>query len=423
MTNIMNRRSVLTGLGATSLAAPAILSSGIASAKLNPIKIGLVTPKTGPLAFFGAPDDFILKSFEKVLKTGVKTSDGQRPIEVIVADSQSNPSRASDVAADLILRDNVSLLLSAGGPNTVNPVANQAEINGVPSLSTASPWQPFIFGRGSNPKEGFDYTYLFGFGIEDAIAAYLSIINNLDTNKKIGVMFPNDADGNAWGSEEFGFPPALRKAGYEVVNPGSFQPLSDDFSAQISAFKSAGVEIVMGTMIPPDFMTFWGQSAQQGFKPKIATIGKSLLLPNIPAALGAAGDGLTTELAWHPSYPFTSNSTGKTASQIITDWESQTNAPWVQTIGLKHALLDLAVSVLGRTENPDDPDSIVAAIKSGPIETTIGVADWASSPIANVCKSKVLGGQWVVKNENPHLEIISAPQGSGIKPTAKLKSL
>lgn len=423
MTKNVTRRTLLRGMGAAGLATPAILSSGMALGKLDPIKVGFVTPKTGPLAFFGAPDDFVLKSFEKVLNAGVKTSKGQRPIEVIVADSQSNPSRASDVAADLILRDNVSLLLSAGGPNTVNPVANQAEINGVPSLSTASPWQPFIFGRGSNPKEGFDYTYLFGFGIEDAIAAYLSIFDNLDTNKKVGVLFPNDADGNAWGSEKFGFPPALRKAGYEVVNPGAFQPLSDDFSAQISAFKSADVDIVMGTMIPPDFMTFWGQSAQQGFKPKVATIGKSLLLPNIPTALGAAGDGLTTELAWHPSYPYISNSTGKTASQIVADWESQTKAPWVQTIGLKHALLDLAVTVLGRTQNLDDPDSIVSAIKNGPIETTIGVADWASSPISNVCKSKVLGGQWVLKNDKPHLEIISAPVGSGIKPSAKLKSL
>lgn len=419
----LNRRSVIAGMTASALAMPVVLRHGLAGAQGAPIKIGLVTPKTGPLAFFGAPDDFIIQSYADLFSKGVETSDGRRPIEVLVRDSQSSSSRASDVAADLILRDEVSLLLSAGGPDTVNPVADQAEINGVPSLSTASPWQPFIMGRGSNPKEGFDYTYLFGFGIEDAIAAYLSIFNSIDTNKKVGVLFPNDADGNAWGSEEFGFPPALRAAGFEVVDPGFFQPLSDDFSAQINAFKSAGVDIVMGTMIPPDFLSFWGQAAQQGFKPKVATIGKSLLLPNVPKVLGAGGNGLTTELAWHPSFPFQSASTGQSGADIVKAWQAQSDAPWVQTIGLKHALFDLAYDVLGRAGKPEDADAVVAAIKDKPIETTIGVADWGKSPIANVCKSQVLGGQWVLKEENFTLEVISSPDGSPVKPTAKMIAL
>ena len=34
-------------------------------------------------------------------------------------------------------------------------------------------------------------------------------------------------------------------------------------------------------MIPPDFATFWSQAAQQGFKPKIVTIGKALLFPSV----------------------------------------------------------------------------------------------------------------------------------------------
>jgi len=34
------------------------------------------------------------------------------------------------------------------------------------------------------------------------------------------------------------------------------------------AFKSVGAELVTGDMIPPNFATFWGQCAQQGFRPK-----------------------------------------------------------------------------------------------------------------------------------------------------------
>ena len=57
--------------------------------------------------------------------------------------------------------------------------------------------------------------------------------------------------------------------------------MNNDFTSQISAFKAAGAEIVTGIMIPPDFATFWSQAAQQGFKPKIVTIGKALLFPSV----------------------------------------------------------------------------------------------------------------------------------------------
>jgi hypothetical protein len=52
-------------------------------------------------------------------------------------------------------------------------------------------------------------------------------------------LFPNDGDGNAWGDTHVGLPPALEKRGYKLVDPGRYQNLSDDFSAQIAAFKKA----------------------------------------------------------------------------------------------------------------------------------------------------------------------------------------
>ena len=56
-------------------------------------------------------------------------------------------------------------------------------------------------------------------------------------------------------------------------------------------------------MIPPDFATFWSQAAQQGFKPKIVTIGKALLFPSVIASLGARGNGLSSEIWWTPDLP------------------------------------------------------------------------------------------------------------------------
>ncbi len=77
----------------------------------------------------------------------------------------------------------------------------------------------------------------------------------------------------------------LDAQGDSIVDPGCYQNLTDDFSAQISAYKNGGAEIVTGVPIPPDFTTFWTQAAQQNFKPKVGSIGKALLFPVAVEAL------------------------------------------------------------------------------------------------------------------------------------------
>lgn len=414
----IKRRGFLAGSSAL-LAAPALLSPRRALAAGDPIRVGLVTPRTGPLAFFAEPDDFILAQFADALAEGANG----RPIEVIVKDSQSSAARAADVAAELILRDEVSLVLSAGGPDTVSPVADQCEINGVPSLSTACPWQPFVMGRGSNPEQGFESTYLFAFGLEDVIAAYIRLWENVETNGKVGMLLANDADGNAWGDPQFGFPPALEAAGYEVVTPGRYTPMTDDFTSFISAFQEAGVDIVMGTMTPPEFLTYWAQAQQQGLRPKVNTIGKCLLLPATLEAVGATGEGLSTELGWHPAFPFTSTTTGLSAAAIAEAWTASTGRPWLQTIGLKHALVDLAVDVLRRTDDPAEPETVIAAIRETDCETTLGRANWGTSPIANVAKSSMMGGQWHRVDGAWAIDIASNPTDLPVPVTQPLVSM
>ncbi|MFX8809237.1 ABC transporter substrate-binding protein, partial [Acinetobacter baumannii] len=83
------------------------------------------------------------------------------PVEIVVKDSASNPARAADVAADLILKDKVDLILVSSTPETTNPVADQCELERKPCISTVAPWQPWFFGRGAKPDKGFDWTYHF----------------------------------------------------------------------------------------------------------------------------------------------------------------------------------------------------------------------------------------------------------------------
>ena len=110
-----------------------------------------------------------------------------------------------------------------------------------------------------------------------------------------------------------GLPKPFGEAGYNLVDPGRYQPVNDDFSNYIGAFKEAGCGIVTGNMIPPDFATFWSQAAQQNFRPKIVTIGKALLFPSVINSLGDRAEGLSSEIWWSPNHPFSSSLTGASA--------------------------------------------------------------------------------------------------------------
>ena len=393
---VTRRRFVQTAGGAAAVAlAPAVFTTRKAYAAGRPLKIGYVSPKTGPLAPFAEADDYVVGQIRKLVAGGISVGGIQHPVEIIVKDSQSNPNRCAEVASELILKDKVDLITAAAAPETTNPVADQAEINEVPCVTTDCPWQPYFFGRGGNPKSGFDWTYHFFWGLEDVIAVFHNLWGSLDTNKVLGALWPNDADGNAWGDKKFGFPPAFQKAGIKWVDPGRYQPLSDDFSAQISAFKKAGAEIVSGNMIPPDFTTFWSQAAQQGFKPKAVTIGKALLFPSAVEAQGDRGVGLSSEVWWSPHHPFKSGLNGMSARRMVNDFEAKTGKQWTQPLGFRHALFEVALDVLKRAKDVNSPAAIRDSIAATNYQSIVGPVNWGKGPVRNVTKTPLVGGQWV----------------------------
>ena len=240
---------------------------------------------------------------------------------VLQKDSQSSPNRAGEVAGDLILKDKVDLVLVSSTPETANPVCDACELNEVPCISTVVPWQPWFFGRNGDPQKGFDWTYHFFWGLEDVIANFVAGWKSVQTKKTVGGLFPNDGDGNAWGDKGRGFPGPLAKEGFRLVDPGRFQNMNNDFSAQIGAFKQQGVDIVTGVVIPPDARTFLTQARQQGLRPKVVTLGKALLFPGAVEALGELGEGLSTEVWWSPSHPFTSSLTKESAARLAVSYQ------------------------------------------------------------------------------------------------------
>lgn len=365
------------------------------------VVIGYVSPQTGPLAAFGESDAFVIAAMEKRLSKGIAVGGKLHPVEIVVKDSQSQSNRAGEVASDLILKNKVDLMLVASTPETTNPVSDQCELNGVPCISTVAPWQPWFFARKGDPAKGFEWTYHFFWGLEDVIATYTTMWSAVPTDKSVGGLFANDGDGNAWGDTKLGFPPVLASKGYKLTDPGRFQPLTTDFSAQISAFKSADVQVVTGVPIPPDFKTFWTQAKQQGFKPKVASIGKALLFPSAIEAIGPTALNLSTEVWWTPHHPFRSSLTQQSSAELAAAYESATHKQWTQPLGFAHALFEIAADVMSRATDLEKKESIRDAIAATNLKTVVGTVAWGRGPVKNVAKTPLVGGQWIKGKKYP----------------------
>ncbi len=153
-------------------------------------------------------------------------------------------------------------MLTTSTPETVNPVSDACEAAGVPCVSTVVPWEAWYFGRGAKPtdQQAFKYTYHFCFGVEQFHLAYTHLWPQVPTNKKVGVMWPNDSDGNAIRERAR---PADEEGGLHDRRPGRLPDGTNDYSAQIAKFKAENCEIFNTFPIPPDFATFWRQAASR----------------------------------------------------------------------------------------------------------------------------------------------------------------
>jgi branched-chain amino acid transport system substrate-binding protein len=367
-----------TTAGATTTTAAAETTTSVSTAAEAgaEIKLGFVTPLTGPLASFGVPDTYCADKWKQYIGDGLVLGDGKKhPITIETQDTQSDSNRAAQVTGDLINNSKVSIIMVASTPDTVLPSVQNCETYQTPVVSTDCPWQTYL---NSDVKTEYKWSYHVFFGAEDWLAENLACFNQVPTSKAVGGMFDNTADGLFFSSV---VPPYLTAQGYKVTDPGRFQPNTEDFTQQIAAFKKAGVELITGNMIPPDFTNFWKAAAQQGLSLKGCMVGKAILFPQSVEALGDIANGLLTELWWHRTFPFKSSLTGETCAQLADDFEAKTGQE--QTAPLLHYVVgEMAIYALKNATDPTDKAAILAAIEKMKVDTIVGTIDFTAPVIA-----------------------------------------
>ncbi|KAB2759867.1 ABC transporter substrate-binding protein [Brucella anthropi] len=382
------RAGVFTSIGA--LAAP--LLPRAAKAAGREIKIGVVSPKTGAMAAFAEPTEFVIARIMQATGGMIENGGVRYPVRFIERDTQSNPNRAAEVTQDLILSESVDIVLCYGGPENANPASDQCELNGVPCLASDLPIQPWFFGRGGDPKTGFDYTYCAFFDVDTYSGSMLAFMDKLKTNRVVGGLWPNDADGTVMAKT---FTETFGARDYKIVDPGRFDLPTASYSTQIARFRDAGADIVQAIMPPPDFTLFWTQSAQQGYRPVAVIAGKSSEYPASVQPLGEKAVGVSVPIWWTPTFPYVSSLDGMSAHDTARAYEATTGRQWTAGIGSRHAMLEVIIDTLKRAQDIEDHESVRDALAATKLDTICGKIDFSTGPVPNSAKLGLVSVQWV----------------------------
>jgi branched-chain amino acid transport system substrate-binding protein len=116
--------------------------------------------------------------------------------------------------------------------------------------------------------------------------------------------------------------------------------------------------------------------------------------------------------------------TGETSRDIADAWEHAQNKQWTQPLGYSHALWEVVIDTLKRAKDPLSRASIRDSLKATDLSTLVGPIKFTGDPHPNICKTPVLGGQWVKGAKWPFdLKIVDNTVSKIIQPEAKLQTL
>jgi branched-chain amino acid transport system substrate-binding protein len=86
-------------------------------------------------------------------------------------------------------------------------------------------------------------------------------------------------------------------------------------------------------------------------------------------------------------------------------------------------LFEVAIDVLTRAKNLNDPKSILEAIVATNYQSIVGPIQWTGAPVKNVTKTPLVAGQWQRKNGRFDLVIAENKTAPNIPLGGKLQPI
>ena len=351
------------------------------------ILIGRPETITGPVAGFGEPspwaDNRVLDLFHK--KEGgifVEEYGKKVPVKFVMVDCESSGTKAAEIASRLILHDKVDLIMPYQFSEAISSIC---ERNQMPCLVVEHPFESWMAGG------PYKWSYHAGISFKAATQSFMNVWEEKidQTNKTFGIMAPNDTDGIAMSKRQTQM---FQAKGWKAIDPGRYPSGLQDWTSVIKRLKEGEVEILTGSMASPDFASAFRQMHQQGFVPKIVSMGRATLFPSGVNAIGGdLAQGLVVDIHWSPEYPFKSGLTGENGQQVVEAWDKEVKKQWTQVIGFKYAGMELAIDIFKRAGSVNK-DKVLNAIAKTDVDTLIGRVKFNAE---HHYHTPLVTGQWV----------------------------
>lgn len=334
------------------------------------IKVGVVVPLTGRYAAGG---DQVRNGYELAAEDinnagGVEVMGAQIPLELVVLDDESDPTKTVQHMETLYSQENVVAYLGGFGSDLHAAAAAIAEKNRVPYIGVA-------FALYQIHQQG--YQYLFSpFPKSPSLAkAYFDVFDTLDPKPLKVAIFAETTD---WGAELGGaWRQEAEARGYEIVADETYAPGSTDFSDLILAAKDGGAQAVLALPNPPDALTLVKQMKELDFNPGITAIVRGADAVTWPENMGKDGDYVLLSAGGNPEADFPG------ALDMVKRHEAKFGKTAAGTTAPAYSTVQILVDAIQRA-NSLDPTAIRDAIAETDLTTVAGPVTFNPDGTGNV---------------------------------------
>jgi len=286
---MMKRRTALKlgAAAAASLAAPRL-----AMAQSDVVKIGAVAPKTGPLAGGATVTQWpnvALWANEVNAKGGMMVDGGQKMVEVIEYDDQTNPGETIKAVQRLATQDKADFIVAPYGTGLNIAAAPLFDRYKYPQLAVSA-----ITDQIEDLSSQFSSMF---FLLGSTTAFVKSVVDVLAGMQKDGTLTGNKIAmvnvADAFGIElATAARPLFAEAGFEIVYDTSYPLGTQDLSPVVKGAKASNPNAFVAWSYPPDTFGLTEQAIIEDLQVEAYYTAVATAFPAFGGRFGAAAEGI-----------------------------------------------------------------------------------------------------------------------------------
>ncbi|MBT3553556.1 MAG: amino acid ABC transporter substrate-binding protein [Rhodospirillaceae bacterium] len=286
----MQKRTFLQLTVGAALAATLGLGIGAAQAQ-KPVIIGVVGPKTGPLAGGAAIThfpNFRLWAHEINEAGGLKLKEGRRKVKLIEYDDRTNPGETIKAVQRLATQDKADFIMAPYGTGFNLATAPIFAKHGYPQIAQAA-----VTDKVDDLTKRFPNLFFFQGTTTQYASTAVNVLKKLMDEGKIGKRVAVVNVGDTFGIELANAArPLFKAAGFEIVYDKSYPLGTQDLAPVIKAAKAAKPDAFVAWSYPPDTFGLAEQAKIENLQVKAYYSAVATAFPGFIGKFGKSAEGI-----------------------------------------------------------------------------------------------------------------------------------